>query len=204
MNRKGSWDLVEKIAPVRKDPNAAAPVSQQPQSWKIFLEALGSDLFDIEGGSTTREGIHMAAMSGTLDLVQRCYGGIVTRDDVLWLDPQLPAALTRLSFNLHYRGQALELDITHESIRIVVSHSSAQKIKIGFMDRVYALDSGDTKVFKLGSARAHKKVTKPRKTARTKAKSTVSRDRNGNSNGNGKGARKRTSAKKRTRAATKK
>ncbi|HEY9716539.1 MAG TPA: glycosyl hydrolase family 65 protein, partial [Trichormus sp.] len=204
MNRKGSWDLVEKIAPVRKDPNAAAPVSQQPQSWKIFLEALGSDLFDIEGGSTTREGIHMAAMSGTLDIVQRCYGGIVTRDDVLWLDPQLPAALTRLSFNLHYRGQALELDITHESIRIVVSHSSAQKIKIGFMDRVYALDSGDTKVFKLGSTRAHKKVAKPRKTARTKARSTVSRDRNGNSNGNGKGDRKRSSAKKRTRAATKK
>ncbi len=200
MNRRGSWDLVEKIAPVRKDPNAAAPVSQQPQSWKIFLEALGSDLFDIEGGSTTREGIHMAAMSGTLDIIQRCYGGIVTRNDVLWLNPQLPAALTRLSFNLHYRGQALELDITHESIKIIVSHSSAQKIKIGFRDRVYALNSGDTKVFKLDSARAHKKVAKKRQPARTKANSAASRDRNGSSDRNG--DRRRSSADKRTRAAS--
>ena len=38
------------------------------RSWERFLIALESDIGDIQGG-TTREGIHMGVMSGTLDLV---------------------------------------------------------------------------------------------------------------------------------------
>src|SRR5258708_4643232 len=48
-------------------------------SWKRFLVALGSDVDDIQGG-TTKEGIHMGIMCGTLDLVQRFYGGADVRD----------------------------------------------------------------------------------------------------------------------------
>jgi trehalose/maltose hydrolase-like predicted phosphorylase len=33
-----------------------------------------SDLGDVQGG-TTKEGIHMGVMSGTLDLLQRSYAG---------------------------------------------------------------------------------------------------------------------------------
>ncbi|MBV9197546.1 MAG: hypothetical protein JO168_25720 [Solirubrobacterales bacterium] len=37
---------------------------------------------DIQGG-TTREGIHLGVMAGTLDLVQRAYLGTEIRGDVL-------------------------------------------------------------------------------------------------------------------------
>ena len=37
-------------------------------SWRRFVEALESDLGDVQGG-TTKEGIHMGVMSGTLDLL---------------------------------------------------------------------------------------------------------------------------------------
>src|SRR5260370_25702674 len=41
-------------------------------SWERFLAALDSDVGDVQGG-TTKEGIHMGVMAGTLDLVQRSY-----------------------------------------------------------------------------------------------------------------------------------
>ena len=40
------------------------------RSWELFLQALNSDIADIQGG-TTHEGIHLGSMAGTLDLVQR-------------------------------------------------------------------------------------------------------------------------------------
>ena len=49
--------------------------SDRRQSWEFFLEALESDIADIQGG-TTAEGIHLGAMAGTLDLLQRCYTGL--------------------------------------------------------------------------------------------------------------------------------
>ena len=59
-------------------------------SWDRFLVALQSDVDDIQGG-TTKEGIHVGVMSGTLDVVQRCYAGTHVRDDVLYFDPRLPS-----------------------------------------------------------------------------------------------------------------
>ena len=47
-----------------------------------------SDVGDIQGG-TTREGIHLGAMAGTVDLLQRAYLGLELRDDVLCLNPRL-------------------------------------------------------------------------------------------------------------------
>ena len=61
------------------------------RSWERFLVALRSDAEDIQGG-TTREGIHMGVMSGTLDLMQRAYPGSEIRDGVLRFEPRLPAA----------------------------------------------------------------------------------------------------------------
>lgn len=58
-------------------------------SWRFFRDALTSDLLDLQGG-TTAEGIHLGAMAGAVDLLQRCYTGLELRDDALWLDPQLP------------------------------------------------------------------------------------------------------------------
>ena len=40
------------------------------RSWELFLQALNSDIADLQGG-TTHEGIHLGAMAGTVDLIQR-------------------------------------------------------------------------------------------------------------------------------------
>jgi beta-phosphoglucomutase family hydrolase len=118
-------------------------------SKQLFYEALGSDYYDVAARGTARNGIHMGAMAGTVDIVQRCLTGIVMRDDVLWLDPALPKPLLRLSFKIRYRDQSLSFDIDHEHLKVSARHSSAKPIKIGFQKQVYELNAGESKIFQL-------------------------------------------------------
>ena len=76
---------------------------RRAEAWKYCQEALEEDVADLQGG-TTGEGIHLGAMAGTLDLVQRGLTGLETREDALWLDPVPLPALSEYGFSLRYRG----------------------------------------------------------------------------------------------------
>jgi trehalose/maltose hydrolase-like predicted phosphorylase len=80
------------------------------RSWERFLVALESDIADIQGG-TTKEGIHMGVMAGTLDLVQRAFLGMNITDDVLSFAPRLVDRLDGLSFQLQFRGVPLRVSL---------------------------------------------------------------------------------------------
>jgi trehalose/maltose hydrolase-like predicted phosphorylase len=41
-------------------------------------------------------------MAGTVDLLQRCYGGVEVRPDFLSVRPALPDALSGMSFTIEY------------------------------------------------------------------------------------------------------
>lgn len=98
-------------------------------SWTLFIQALEADLADTQGG-TTREGVHIGAMAGTADMVMRCYGGVETRQDALWLHPVLPAELTAASFRLSYRGQPMSIELTQHRARIVLYPCSAAPVRL--------------------------------------------------------------------------
>jgi alpha,alpha-trehalase len=115
--------------------------SDRSRSWEFFLEALESDVSDTQGG-TTPEGIHLGAMVGTLDLLQRCYTGLEVREDALWLSPQLPTTLRRLDFTVLYRGQLVELDFADGSVTIASHTSSGEPISIGAGGEVVELPAG--------------------------------------------------------------
>ena len=118
--------------------------SDRPRSWALFKEALESDVADIQGG-TTAEGIHLGAMAGTVDLVQRAYTGLEARGDVLRLNPCLPDSLKRLHLHLSYRGQALELDLSPLRVRVRALPSGAPPIRLAVRDREVELRAGDEK-----------------------------------------------------------
>ena len=61
--------------------------AHRERSWSEFIGALHSDINDMQGG-TTAEGIHLGAMAGTIDLIQRCYTGIELRQDELRFNPR--------------------------------------------------------------------------------------------------------------------
>jgi alpha,alpha-trehalase len=122
--------------------------SNRPGGWQLFREALESDVDDIQGG-TTEEGIHTGAMAGTVDLMQRCFTGIETRGDVLWLNPCLPHGVRSLSFDIRYRGHALGLHITPRFIRVSTQPSAEKPVRIGVQEETYALNPGEVREFKL-------------------------------------------------------
>jgi hypothetical protein len=66
------------------------------------LVALNSDVEDVQEG-TTREGMHMGVMAGTLDLMQRAYLGTEIRDEVHHVEPGLPGPIQELSFTMQAR-----------------------------------------------------------------------------------------------------
>jgi len=104
---------------------------------------LESDVSDIQGG-TTPEGIHLGAMTGTVDLVQRCYTGIEMRDEVLWLNPRLPGDLRSLRCTCVIAAMgSRSTSPTRHCDR--VQTRMGQTAKIGFRKQVYEFDAGDVR-----------------------------------------------------------
>lgn len=123
------------------------------RSWEFLTQALGSDLVDGQGG-TTREGIHLGAMAGSVDMVVRCYTGLEFRDDMLWLHPVLPAELAEVSFTINYREQPIRLTVTATTLRLHLSAGGASPIRIVVEGQQKVLSPGQTRDFPLGRATA--------------------------------------------------
>jgi trehalose/maltose hydrolase-like predicted phosphorylase len=123
------------------------------RSWDHMAAALESDVADVQGG-TTREGIHLGAMAGTVDIVQRAYTGIAVREDCLWFDPALPTQLTHLDVELHYRGHRIRVQVTPDRFRLSTRPGTAGSVRVGFRDLVVELRPGADLVWPLGPATA--------------------------------------------------
>ena len=130
--------------------------SDRERSWSAFNEALAADASD-RASSSTAEGIHLGAMAGTLDIVQRCYTGLEAREGVLWLNPRLPTELASIELNVLYRQQWLMLHITDDEVRIKASSCPAGPIRIGVGGRPVRVCPGETHVVRLPRAqRVHR------------------------------------------------
>lgn len=123
------------------------------RSWHLFVQALESDISDVQGG-TTPEGIHLGAMAGTVNMIQVGYTGLEARGDVLRLNPCLPEDLGRMRLRVHYRGYSLDIEITPEKMRITACRARKNTIRIGYKETIHELDEGRTLEIRLqGSSR---------------------------------------------------
>ncbi|MGV9713358.1 trehalose-phosphatase [Gordonia sp. NPDC003424] len=107
----------------------------------FFDRVLLSDVADVQGG-TTSEGIHLAAMAGSIDLLQRCFSGLELRSDRLILNPRWPEALGTLSFRIYYRGHRLELRISGSGVRVVSEPRRVDPITVECRAVVRRLEPG--------------------------------------------------------------
>ncbi len=123
--------------------------SDRPRSLELFHKALESDVSDIQGG-TTHEGIHLGAMAGTVDILQRCYTGLEIHDDILFFNPSIPQDLPKLSMRIKYRGNWFGITATPESLIIACDECALQATKVSFRDEVHELKPGETLTFELG------------------------------------------------------
>lgn len=118
----------------RRDPGRA---------WDLFRDALAADLDDTQGGSTA-EGVHLGAMAGTIDIVTSAFAGLALADDALAFQPQLPRELGHVGFNIHHRGQVVQVSLDHGRIRLTAAEElGAADIVVRVGDEQRQLRAGD-------------------------------------------------------------
>ncbi|MFC9396901.1 glycoside hydrolase family 65 protein [Streptomyces sp. NPDC057027] len=82
-----------------------------PDAWRYCEEALLADVADVQGG-TTGEGIHLGAMAGTIDLVERGITGLEAGPEGLKVAPVALREFPRFAFTLCAGG--------HRGVRVRV------------------------------------------------------------------------------------
>jgi len=125
--------------------------SDRPRSMRFFAQALQSDVVDIQDG-TTAEGVHLGAMAGTVDIVQRVWTGIEIKDDLLRFNPQLPLDIEHLELRIRYRGHSIDLRLDHDTLTLHVHTGIAAPIALLVGGEKYELQSGTTRGFPLTAA----------------------------------------------------
>ncbi|WP_326545360.1 trehalose-phosphatase [Mycolicibacterium sp. ND9-15] len=116
------------------------------QAMAFFRQALASDIADIQGG-TTAEGIHLAAMSGSIDLLQRCFTGLEMRRDRVVLGPLWPKSLGRLEYTFRYRGHRLQLSVLGRSAALSAEPGDAAPVLVECRGETQILRAGGTVEF---------------------------------------------------------
>ncbi|WP_189310623.1 glycoside hydrolase family 65 protein [Streptomyces brasiliensis] len=117
---------------------------RRSDAWIFVQEALRGDIADLQGG-TTGEGIHLGAMGGTLDLVQRGLTGLETREKTLWLDPVPLPELSSYGFSFQYQGHwGVQLRLERGLLDVVVPQSDRRPIDIRLPERAVSVPPGET------------------------------------------------------------
>jgi alpha,alpha-trehalose phosphorylase len=87
----------------------AAEVGHLDLALDYLTETAFIDLRDL--AFNTRDGLHLAALSGVWHVVVAGFGGMRDYGDTLSFAPRLPSRLTRLSFGVVFRGRRLRVEV---------------------------------------------------------------------------------------------
>ncbi len=117
--------------------------SDPERAWNTFRDALDADLDDTQGG-TTRTGVHLGAMAGTIDVLQRSFAGLRMEAGALVFAPRLPAGLRRVSFLVRYRRVILAVTLESTVLQVAAASGGAPPVRIRVGARVFRLRPGMT------------------------------------------------------------
>jgi trehalose/maltose hydrolase-like predicted phosphorylase len=123
-----------------------------------------SDIVDVQGG-TTKEGIHLGVMAGTLDLVQRAYLGTEIRDDVLYLDPAVVDKLDGLELAMQVRSTPIIVSLRGPELTVRTRpHGFTRPIRVcvGGVERELGPDEVATFTLSNGAEPGRKARTRTR------------------------------------------
>jgi alpha,alpha-trehalase len=117
----------------------------------FLAEVAASDVEDTHGG-TTAEGVHLAAMVGGADLLQRCFAGVEPRLDSLYVSPSWPAELGRTTFAVRYQGSDLHLTVSPTRVRVEAEPGGAGTVLVTCGGTTFPLAPGQSHEVDLAAA----------------------------------------------------
>ncbi|MFT7538112.1 MAG: alpha,alpha-trehalase [Lysobacterales bacterium] len=125
----------------------AGLIGQNEVAIEHFNEALKSDIYDTQGG-TTQEGIHAGVMGSTIDLFLRTFAGLDILEDRICLDPKLPKQWDSLKFSVRYKNIWFEVAVSKDVLVVTakplkgMSLNVATKIPITIKGKTHQLQVG--------------------------------------------------------------
>ena len=96
-------------------------------------------------------GIHLGAMAGTIDVVQRSFAGLRFSGDTILFAPNLPTGLRAVAFEVLYRGHLLRVHLKDGDMSIASALGDAGPIKVQVHGIDEVLPPGQTRHFPLPS-----------------------------------------------------
>jgi beta-phosphoglucomutase family hydrolase len=129
--------------------HASVLAAKDPErAWNTFREALSADLDDTQGG-TTRTGIHLGAMAGTIDVVQRSFAGLRFTGEGLLFAPKMPQGIRSVSFQVRYRDHLLAVHLEHGLLTLAAAPGDAPAIWLQVGSERTLIRAGQTRQFTL-------------------------------------------------------
>lgn len=102
--------------------------NNQDLAWTLFYQALTSDYYDIQGG-TTAEGIHLGVMGATCNIVTSYFAGVDYRGSELTINPDLPKQWTEISFPVTFKGAKYNFDVTSDTVTAVADKDTQVNLR---------------------------------------------------------------------------
>ncbi len=98
-------------------------------SWAHFIEALRSDVDDVQGG-TTPEGIHTAVMAGTVRHTLERFAGLRLTAECLSVAPRLPDGIDRIRFAVRWRDVLVSVEVDRLRVRFEVQAGARSGVPV--------------------------------------------------------------------------
>ena len=98
----------------------AAEVGYLALAYDYLGEAALMDLDDLE--HDTCDGLHVASLAGTWIALVAGFGGMRERNDTLTFAPRLPEGITRLAFNIEFRGRRLRVEVRPSTVSYALTY----------------------------------------------------------------------------------
>jgi len=97
---------------------------QDEAAYEHFMRAALVDLKDVRGNAS--EGIHAASTGGVWQAIIFGFAGVrLTEAGPVVETPRLPQHWTRLKFNLHWRGERYEFDLSRTEAQVKLAENRA-------------------------------------------------------------------------------
>jgi trehalose/maltose hydrolase-like predicted phosphorylase len=112
-------------------------------SWWYFQQSLETDLGS-PGNGGTQEGVHLGAMCGSLDVLQRHYLGVRLELDGLHVFPSPPPGLQQVRLSLVFRQARLHLQLANGSLRVSADDENAGAVPLHYAEGMCLLGPGES------------------------------------------------------------
>ena len=123
-------------------------MAEEETAWEWFLEAMRSDIYDTQGG-TTPEGIHCGVMAGTLDVITRYFAGIDFSHKIPEINPHLPHHWKEMSLKVRHKNIWYDVKLTQDKLQLTVNGRLKAPLSVKVKGKTIKIKTGKTRSVRL-------------------------------------------------------